>query len=133
MTDSEIKRIADDADIIVNGYAFTKSNNIIKVINLNNPCKASVIAKNGEITETTMDDIEISIIKDYFSNTMVTFSRFAVSHSSFSLQLSGVALSGTMVPSLIFANRSLYWSTVKFLRLHVSVGSPVASSAAPRF
>ncbi len=67
MTDTEIKTIADYADIIVNGYAFTKSNDIIKVINLNNPCKASVIAQNGEITETTMDDIEISIIKDYFS------------------------------------------------------------------
>lgn len=35
MSDEEIKKIAEKADIIVNGYAFFKKNNGITVLNLN--------------------------------------------------------------------------------------------------
>lgn len=61
----DIKTIADKADIIVNGYAFTKEDDCIRVLNLNNPSKAVVFGIDGEVLETTMDDIELSIASRY--------------------------------------------------------------------
>lgn len=37
----------------------------MRVLNLNNPVKAAVLL-NDEIIETTMDGIEMIIIKDYY-------------------------------------------------------------------
>lgn len=64
---NKIKEIADKADMIVNGYAFTRENNQIKIINLNNLDKALVISEDGKVLETTMDDIEIRIAIDYWN------------------------------------------------------------------
>ena len=61
----DIKNIADRADVIVNGYAFTCENDGIHVLNLNSPDKAVVYGTVGEILETTMDDIELSIVSRY--------------------------------------------------------------------
>lgn len=63
-----IKEIADHADMIVNGYAFTRENDHIRILNLNNTKKASVILENGKVLETTMDDIEIGIVLNYWEN-----------------------------------------------------------------
>ncbi len=62
----DVKKIADKADVIVNGYAFTKNTDFVKVLNLNEPDKALVIDKNSEVIETSMSDIEIDIVMDYF-------------------------------------------------------------------
>lgn len=64
----DILKIADNADMIVNGYAFTKCEEGFKVLNLNRPDRAIVISVDGETLETTMDDIEIKIVKDYYQN-----------------------------------------------------------------
>ena len=48
-----------------NGYAFTLDGVNIHVLNLNCPDKAIVFSKDGEVLETTMDDIEISIVSCY--------------------------------------------------------------------
>lgn len=64
----KIREIADQADMIVNGYAFTRENNQIKILNLNNLDKALVISEAGEVLETTMDDIEIRIVLDYWDS-----------------------------------------------------------------
>ena len=64
----KIKEIADRADMIVDGYAFTRDNAQIRILNLNNPEKALVISENGKVLETTMDDIEIHIVLDYWKN-----------------------------------------------------------------
>ena len=64
----DIIKIADEADMIINGYAFTKCESGIRVLNLNRPNKALVISLEGETLETTMDDIEIQIAKDYYTN-----------------------------------------------------------------
>ena len=61
----DIKKVADKADLIVNGYAFTKEADVYKVLNLNRPDKAVVFSLNGEILETSMDDIELRIVKEY--------------------------------------------------------------------
>ncbi len=61
----DIKTIADKADIIINGYAFTRVDDRIQVLNLNSPDKAVVFSADGEVLETTMDDIELSIASNY--------------------------------------------------------------------
>lgn len=60
-----VKNIADEADMIINGYAFRCSPERLRVLNLNCPDKAVVLSKDGEVLETSMDDIEIQIVKDY--------------------------------------------------------------------
>ncbi len=62
----DIKKIADEADMILNGYAYTRKQNIIQVLNLNDLKSASVLSLDGDILETTMDDIELNIILDYY-------------------------------------------------------------------
>ena len=66
----DIKIIADEADIIVNGYAFTRKNERIHVLNLNCPDKAIVFNMDGEVLETTMDDIELSIASRYLKENL---------------------------------------------------------------
>jgi len=63
----DILHIADTADMIVNGYAFTKANRQIRILNLNRPASACVLSTDGSILETTMDDIELSIVQDYYT------------------------------------------------------------------
>ncbi len=61
----DIKQVADAADMIVNGYAFTCCPEGYRVLNLNRPDKATVFSENLEVLETSMDDIEIQIAKNY--------------------------------------------------------------------
>ena len=63
---NNIIEIADNADMIINGYAFTKDAESIRVLNLNNSAKAVCLDKNGKVLETSMDDIEIGIVKQYY-------------------------------------------------------------------
>lgn len=63
-----IKEIADHANMIVDGYAFTRENGKIRILNLNKPDKALVISEDGKVLETTMDDIEIRIVLDYWDS-----------------------------------------------------------------
>ena len=66
----DIKTIADKADVIVNGYAFTREDDRIRVLNLNSPDKAVVFSRDGEVLETTMDDIELSIASRYLQQNL---------------------------------------------------------------
>lgn len=66
----DIKKIADKADFIVNGYAFTFVDGCIHVLNLNSPDKAVVFSIDGEVLETTMDDIELSIASRYLQQNL---------------------------------------------------------------
>ena len=61
----DIQAVADKADIIINGYAFTREQDKIHVLNLNSPDKAAVFSADGQVLETTMDDIELSIASRY--------------------------------------------------------------------
>lgn len=62
----DIFKVADEADLIVNGYAFTKCEEGYRILNLNRPNQAVVLSEDGETLETTMDDIQIQIVKDYY-------------------------------------------------------------------
>ena len=41
----DVKQVADEAQIVVNGYAFTKDKANIRVLNLNRPDQAAVLSE----------------------------------------------------------------------------------------
>ena len=61
----DVKEIADKADMIINGYAFTKEGEYVRVLNLNCINHAAAIY-GGKIVDTNMDDIEKEIVMDYY-------------------------------------------------------------------
>ena len=61
----DIKQIADAADMIVNGYAFTRCPEGYRVLNLNRPDSAVVFSKNGDVLEPSMADIEVRSAVNY--------------------------------------------------------------------
>jgi hypothetical protein len=65
-----IQEIADKAEVVVNGYAFTRRADGVHVLNLNQPDKATVFDNQNEVIETTMDDIEISIARKYLLSSL---------------------------------------------------------------
>lgn len=62
-----VVEIADAAQLIINGYAFTKDGGKIKVLNLHKPTKATLLTNEGDVIETSMDDIELDIVQDYYN------------------------------------------------------------------
>lgn len=61
----DVKKIADEANVIINGYAFTAEEGHYRVLNLNRPDKAAVLKPDGTVLETSMDDIELKIVQTY--------------------------------------------------------------------
>lgn len=57
----DVKQVADAADMIVNGYAFTRCAEGFRVLNLNRV----VFSGDGKVLETSMDDIEVRIARDF--------------------------------------------------------------------
>lgn len=66
----ELIRIADEADVIINGYAFTRNGDNISVLNLNRPDKATLMSYDGVVLETSMDDIELAIVQQYLQRVL---------------------------------------------------------------
>lgn len=60
-----VQQVADAADMIVNGYAFSRCLEGFRVLNLNRPDRAVVFSPAAEVLETSMDDIEIQIVRGY--------------------------------------------------------------------
>ena len=56
----DIKDIADKADMIINGYAFTRDGEYIRILNLEHVNHAAVIF-NNRIIETNIDNIKIAV------------------------------------------------------------------------
>lgn len=63
MSEIELRKIADDANMVVKGYAFRYLDNNVSVVNLNRPERAVVISKEGIILESNTDDIEEALIR----------------------------------------------------------------------
>ena len=60
------KAIADIAEVIIDGYAFVKrEEDRITIVNLNREGHAALVFPSGEVVETSMDEIELSIAMDY--------------------------------------------------------------------
>ena len=59
------KEIADQAEVIINGYAVIKNDIGILVVNLTADNASAVFDRNDEMLETSMDDIDLAIAHDY--------------------------------------------------------------------
>ena len=59
------KIIADESDMIINGYSFTKKEEKVFVVNLEALHRVAVIFHDN-IIETNMDEIECQIVLDYY-------------------------------------------------------------------
>ena len=71
MSDLNVKEIADKANFIASGYAFTtKDNGFVSVLNLEHPECAIVLNRDGEIIETNMDQIEQQIVLEIFNRNL---------------------------------------------------------------
>ena len=67
----KVRQIYESADMIANGYAFTKGNDgFISILNLEHPDCAMVINTEGEIIETNMDQIEQRLAVDLFQRNL---------------------------------------------------------------
>ena len=65
MSDSELKKIAENAKAIINGYSFTiREDGFISILNLQHPECAIVFNKDFEIIEINMDEIEQNIVRE---------------------------------------------------------------------
>ena len=65
MNREEKKTIADSANMIVDGYSFTKDDNTIKVVNLNiSEPHSMIMTLDGKMLESSMDPIEQTIAMD---------------------------------------------------------------------
>lgn len=63
MPRNEVDKIAEKANFVVSGYAFTRrQDGFISILNLEDPDCAMVVNENGEIIETNMDQIEQHIV-----------------------------------------------------------------------
>ena len=62
MPENELKRIADNADMIIAGYSFTKdADGFVRILNLENPEEACLLQSDGE-----MDDITLLKVQAYY-------------------------------------------------------------------
>jgi len=67
ISEIDINNIVSSATMIVAGYAFLpmKDGNV-QIVCIHPPYHALVIRHSGEMLETNMDDIELSIVSDYW-------------------------------------------------------------------
>lgn len=68
MPENELVKIAENADMIINNYAFTRQDDNIKILNLRHPASAMIISSDGKMLETNMDEIEQSIVLNIWKN-----------------------------------------------------------------
>ena len=71
MHENELIKVANNAEMIVNGYAFTKKDEGYSVLNLANPDKAMVISNDGKMLETNMEPIEQVLVLSYYEKNRV--------------------------------------------------------------
>lgn len=68
MSEKELIEIADAANMIVRGYAFTRKNGNIFILNLNRPTHAMVINNDGKMLESSMDPVEQTLVLKIWEN-----------------------------------------------------------------
>ena len=62
-----LKEIADKADMIIKGYAFTRDGDFVRVLNLNGGQTSMVMSPDGTMIETNMDEIEQALVQSIWS------------------------------------------------------------------
>ena len=67
MSHNETNAIRSNADMIVCGYAFTRKDDAsVHILQLTHPYHALVLSTDGEVLETSMDDVELDIVMGYW-------------------------------------------------------------------
>lgn len=67
MSLDEIKKVCSNAGMIVCGYAFSrKEDSNILILQIHAPHHALLLSPFGEVLETSMDDVELDIVKGYW-------------------------------------------------------------------
>ena len=61
----DVNKAAEEAEVIIQGYAINRCEEGIRILNLNNKKGAAVLLENGTLIETNMDEIELAIAKEY--------------------------------------------------------------------
>ena len=60
----DVYEVADRAKVIIEGYAAERINDEIRISNLNNGHGVSVFSKSGELIESNMGEIELSVARE---------------------------------------------------------------------
>lgn len=66
MNNTDLQNIIDKAAFLVGGYAFWQRENNIEIVALKSPNHVLIMSQDGDIIESSMDDIEIAIVQDYW-------------------------------------------------------------------
>lgn len=62
-----VKKIADEADMIIDGYSYKINKDIVQCININTMDGVLILSlENGQILESSMPEIEEGIAQKYF-------------------------------------------------------------------
>ena len=64
MPKAQAAKIADSADLIVGGYAMTKHELGIRIVNLNSG-NVLIVSRDDDVLETSMEDLEAAVALDY--------------------------------------------------------------------
>ena len=67
MSEENITEITENANMIIDGYAFTRKEDGISILNLKNPDHAMFISEEGKMLETNMDEIEQVIVQNIWA------------------------------------------------------------------
>ena len=65
MPEERVRELVNSSDMIVNGYAFSRLQGKVQVVNLKTG-GAAVLLPDGTVSETSMDDIELDIVQNYY-------------------------------------------------------------------
>ncbi|MBQ0064120.1 MAG: toxin-antitoxin system, toxin component [Prevotella sp.] len=66
MSNSDLKNIIDKACFIVGGYVFSRKENNIEIVSIASPNHVLLMSLNGGVLESSMDDIELTIVQEYW-------------------------------------------------------------------
>ena len=64
MPEAKMKEVADAADMVVNGYAYTRIEDNVRVLNLRTG-KVALVTSGHEVSETNMDDMDLGVAMRY--------------------------------------------------------------------
>ena len=65
-----VEKAAEEALVIIRGFAISRCNEGFRVLNLNDGEGAAIMSPDGTLIETNMDDIEVSIAKAYMMSAL---------------------------------------------------------------
>lgn len=66
----DVYRVADEAEVIVNGFAVLRCPEGLRVANLNTGRGVAIFMDDGLLVETNMDDIELAIARDVLNDAL---------------------------------------------------------------